>query len=42
MECDEYYKKFQEIEGWEKLSDGRDAFVLNSLSFLILNKLFLL
>ena len=26
MACDDTRKKFQEIEGWEKVSDGRDAY----------------
>ena len=29
MECNDFSKKFEEIEGWEKTSDGRDAFVKN-------------
>ena len=27
MECNDLSKKFEEIDGWEKTSDGRDAFV---------------
>ena len=27
MECEDIRKKFQEIEGWEKVSDGRDAYI---------------
>jgi 4a-hydroxytetrahydrobiopterin dehydratase len=27
MECNDFSKKFEEIDGWEKTSDGRDAFV---------------
>tara|TARA_B100001063_G_C16718306_1_gene532075 strand:- start:595 stop:885 length:291 start_codon:yes stop_codon:yes gene_type:complete len=27
MECNDLIKKFQEIEGWEKTNDGREAFV---------------
>ena len=27
MECKNFSKKFEEIDGWEKTSDGRDAFV---------------
>ena len=26
MACEDIRKKFQEIEGWEKVSDGRDAY----------------
>ena len=26
MACEDIKKKFQEIEGWEKVSDGRDAY----------------
>ena len=26
MECNDLIKKFEEIEGWEKVSDGRDAY----------------
>ena len=26
MECEDIRKKIQDIEGWEKVSDGRDAF----------------
>ena len=26
MACEDIIKKFQEIEGWEKASDGRDAY----------------
>ena len=26
MACEDTRKKFQEIEGWEKVSDGRDAY----------------
>ena len=26
MACEEIRNKFQEIEGWEKVSDGRDAY----------------
>ena len=26
MECNDLIKKFEEIEGWEKASDGRDAY----------------
>ena len=26
MECEDIRKKIQEIEGWEKVSDGRDAY----------------
>ena len=26
MECDDLNKKFIEIEGWEKISDGREAY----------------
>ena len=27
MECNNFSKKLEKIEGWEKTSDGRDAFV---------------
>ena len=27
MECNDIVKKFEEIEGWEKTNDGREAFV---------------
>ena len=27
MECDDLIKKFEEIEGWKKTNDGRQAFV---------------
>ena len=27
MECNDSIKKFEEIEGWEKTNDGREAFV---------------
>ena len=27
MECNDFSKKFEEIDGWEKTSDGRNAFV---------------
>ena len=27
MECNELIKKFEEIGGWEKINDGREAFV---------------
>ena len=27
MECNNFSKKFDEMDGWEKTSDGRDAFV---------------
>ena len=27
MECNDFSKKFEKIDGWEKTSDGRDAFV---------------
>ena len=27
MECNDFSKKFEDIDGWEKTSDGRDAFV---------------
>ena len=27
MECNDLIKKFEEIEGWEKTNDGREAFV---------------
>ena len=27
MGCNDFSKKFEEIDGWEKTSDGRDAFV---------------
>ena len=26
MECEDIRKKIQDIEGWEKVSDGRDAY----------------
>ena len=26
MECNNYYEKFKEINGWEETSDGREAF----------------
>ena len=26
MECNNYYEKFKEIDGWEETSDGRKAF----------------
>jgi len=26
MACEDIRKKFQQIEGWEKVSDGRDAY----------------
>ena len=26
MECNDIIKKFEEIDGWEKTSDGREAF----------------
>ena len=26
MECEDYKQKFEEINGWEKTSDGRDAY----------------
>ena len=26
MECDNIYKKFEGLNGWEKTSDGREAF----------------
>ena len=26
MACDDIKKKFEEVEGWEKVSDGRDAY----------------
>jgi 4a-hydroxytetrahydrobiopterin dehydratase len=26
MVCDDIKKKFDEVEGWEKVSDGRDAY----------------
>ena len=26
MECNDLIKKFEEIEGWEKTNDGREAF----------------
>jgi 4a-hydroxytetrahydrobiopterin dehydratase len=26
MACDDIKKKFNELEGWEKVSDGRDAY----------------
>ena len=26
MECEDYNKKFEEINGWEKTSDGREAY----------------
>ena len=26
MGCDNFHKKFEEIDGWEKTSDGRDAY----------------
>ena len=26
MACEDIKNKFQEIEGWEKVSDGRDAY----------------
>ena len=26
MACEDIRNKFQEIEGWEKVSDGRDAY----------------
>jgi len=26
MACDDIKKKFDEVEGWEKVSDGRDAY----------------
>ena len=27
MECNDLIKKFEEIDGWEKTNDGREAFV---------------
>ena len=27
MECEDYKKKFEEIDGWEKTSDGREAYI---------------
>ena len=27
MECDDYSKKFKEIDGWEMTKDGRKAFM---------------
>ena len=27
MECNDFSKKFEKIDGWEKTNDGRDAFV---------------
>ena len=27
MECNDIIKRFKEIEGWEKTTDGREAFV---------------
>ena len=27
MECNDLITKFEEIEGWEKTNDGREAFV---------------
>ena len=27
MECNDFSKKFEDMDGWDKTSDGRDAFV---------------
>ena len=29
MECDNFTKKFEDIEGWNKTSDGREAYEKN-------------
>ena len=42
MECKDLIKKFEDIDGWTKTDDGREAFTKNFSNFLILNKLFLL
>ena len=41
MECKDLNKKFEDIGGWTKTDDGREAFT-KTTNFLISNKLFLL